>query len=124
MKKFLLPAFGFLAASLFFIDPALAQLVLPTDNPEQISAGTFWDGSLRQAVKTVINFILFFLGLVAVAFIIYGGFLYITSQGEDQEVEKAKNIIKYAFIGIVVVLISYALINTVLGGLQSGTRPE
>lgn len=124
MKKFLAPVFGLFIASLFFVDPAMAQLILPTDNPEQVASGTFWDGSFRQAVKTVINFVLFFLGLVSVAFIIYGGFLYITSQGDDQATEKAKNIIIYAAIGIIIVLVSYALVNTLLGGLQSGTRPE
>jgi hypothetical protein len=44
--------------------------------------------------------------------VIYGGFLYITSQGEDTE--KAKKVLMYAAIGIVIILISFALVNTLL----------
>lgn len=124
MKKFILPAFGtFLILSLLLVDPTWAQLIDSGDNPSQILGATgAWGGSFRAAILTVINFFLFFLGLVATAFIIYGGFLYVTSQGEDQKVETAKKIITYAAIGIVVVLISFALINTLLDA-GSGTRP-
>lgn len=114
MKKFLAPAFGFLLATLFFIEPAFAQMIDTMDRPTSMGPDAF-DGSLRGAISTVINFFLFFLGLVAVAFIIYGGFLYITSQGDDGNTEKAKNIILYAAIGIVIILVSYAIVNTFIG---------
>ncbi len=117
MKKFLAPAFALFVATLLFIDPALAQMIDTMDRPTSMGPDAF-DGSLRGAIQTFINFALFFLGLVAVGFIIYGGFLYVTSQGDDGNTEKAKNIIIYAVIGIIVILISYALINTIIG---SGT---
>ena len=114
MKKFLAPAFALLVAALVFVDPAFAQMIDTMDRPTSMGPDAF-DGSLRGAIQTVINFFLFFLGLVAVGFIIYGGFLYVTSQGDDGNTEKAKNIIIYAIIGIIVILVSYALINTMIG---------
>ncbi len=122
MKKFFAPALALFVASVFFIDPALAQLILPTDNPDQISSSTAWDGSLRQMINTTINAVLFFLGIICVIFIIYAGFLYITSQGDEQNTDKAKNILMYAVIGILIILVSYALVNTIFESLQTGTR--
>ena len=93
MKKFLAPGFALLFASAFFVDPAMAQLINPLDNPNEIGQVTGFDGSLRQMILKYVNFFLYFLGLVATVFVIYGGFLYITSQGDDGNVEKAKKIL-------------------------------
>ncbi len=114
MKKFLAPGFALLFASAFFVDPAMAQLINPLDNPNEIGQVTGFDGSLRQMILKYVNFFLYFLGLVATVFVIYGGFLYITSQGDDGNVEKAKKILTFAAIGILIILISFALINTLL----------
>jgi len=114
MNKLLVPALGLFAASMFFVDPALAQLIDPLDNPREIANATGSEGSARQLFLDFINYFLGFLGLLATAFIIYGGFLYITSAGDDSSTEKAKKILIYAAIGILIVLISFALVNTLL----------
>ena len=85
----------------------------------QIEQGLCEPG-LRQLVLGIINWILLFLGLVATAFLIYGGFMYITSSGNEQNVDKAKKIIMYAVVGIVIILLAFALVNTILGGLGAG----
>lgn len=84
------------------------------DNPSNIDDATSYEGSFRQAVLTIVNFFLLFLGLISVVMVIYGGFLYVTSAGGDGT-EKAKKILLYAAIGIVVILVSFALVNTLLG---------
>ncbi len=114
MKKFLVPALGLFAAVALSFEPALAQLIDINDNPNEIANATNSQGSARQLFLTFINFFLFFLGLIATAFIIYGGFLYITSSGDDSSTEKAKKILIFAAIGILIILISFALVNTLL----------
>ena len=69
----------------------------------------------RQAVVGVINYILTFLGLAAVVFIIYAGILLVTAAGEEKNVETAKKIIIYAAVGIVIILLSYSIVNVVFG---------
>ena len=71
--------------------------------------------SARTVVVSVINFTLFFLGILTTAMIIYGGFLYITAAGDEQGTEKGKKILLYSAIGIVIIFISFALTNTLLG---------
>ena len=116
MKKFILPALGLFGLMAFFgFEPtALAQLIDNLDNPNEISNATNGQTSARAIILTFVNFFLFFLGLVATIFIIYGGFLYITSAGDDGQTEKAKKILIFAAIGILIILISFALVNTLL----------
>lgn len=72
-------------------------------------------------VDITINFVkwaLGFLGLVAVIFIIIGGYMYMTSGGNEEKTEKAKQYIKNAVIGLIIVLLSWAIayftFNTIL----------
>ena len=94
------------------------QFVLP--DPEQFNQ-IGENTSLRQYILNVLNFALTFLGLIAVAFIVYAGFLYVTSGGDEGNMEKAKKIILYAVIGILVILAAFALVNTVIQNAGRGT---
>jgi len=122
MKKLLSLVLSFVFGMSVFAAPAFAQLITPQDQPANIGLSTSFGGSLRQGILTFVNYILLFLGLLATIMVIYGGFLYVTAGGDDAGAEKGKKILMYAAIGIIVILISYALINTLIGsGL--GTEP-
>lgn len=99
---------------------AQSGLISPTDQPARLATATGGQGSFRELVLTFLNFFLGFLGLLAVLMIIYGGILYITASGEPDKADKGKKIIMYAIVGIVIILLSFALVNTVLGGLGAG----
>lgn len=70
--------------------------------------------SAREFILNVVNFALAFLGLIAVVVIIYAGFLYVTAHGEEGQTGKAKKAIFGALIGIVLILGSFALVNTII----------
>jgi len=78
------------------------------DNIDTAGGGT----TLRDIILLAINFILGFVGLIAVLMIIYGGFRLLTSGGDEEGSKDAKNIILYAIIGIIIILFSFAIINT------------
>ena len=50
-------------------------------------------------------------GLVAIGFIIYGGVLYLTSQGSADQTQKAQNTIQNALIGLVICLLAVAVVS-------------
>ncbi|MDP2624890.1 MAG: PKD domain-containing protein, partial [Candidatus Peregrinibacteria bacterium] len=87
---------------------------------EGYAEGITTTSSAREFVVNVTNFVLQFLGLSAIVVIIYGGFMYVTSAGEQERAEKGKKSVMYAVIGILVVLISYALVNTIIQGAAGG----
>lgn len=78
--------------------------------------------NLPETILGIINFVLVLVGVLALAYLVYGGFRYITSRGEEGEIEKAKAILTNAVIGIVVIGIAAALVNFVIGAILFGAR--
>jgi len=76
--------------------------------------------SLPEMILTIVNYSLVLVGVFALGFIVYGGFLYITAHGESQQVEQAKGIIIYAVIGIIIIGVAAAVVNFVVGGVVGG----
>jgi hypothetical protein len=65
-------------------------------------------------VAKIINIFSWVVGIVAVIMIIFGGFRYITSGGNDNNVSSAKNTILYAIIGLVIVAFAQFIVKFVL----------
>src|SRR3989339_2176262 len=57
-------------------------------------------------------------GIVLVVYFLWGGYLYLLSQGEQTKVSDAKKTMSHAVIGIVIVLASYAIAQFVLERLS------
>ena len=50
------------------------------------------------------------IGILVTIFIMYGGFLYMTSAGNSEKTDKSKQIISRAVIGLAIVLSSYSIV--------------
>lgn len=50
-----------------------------------------------------------FIGVVALLFIVYGGFLILTSQGNPEQINRGKSYITYSIIGVILGVAGYAL---------------
>jgi len=75
--------------------------------------GDFKEGEKKTAVPialNIINVVLSFVGLIAVGVIVYGGVLYVSSTGDASKVHKAKNCILYGVVGLVVAIMSFAIV--------------
>lgn len=78
----------------------------------------FGDGGI---FSTVVNILLFIVGVLSVIMLIIGGLRYVVSGGNQTAVTGAKNTILYAIVGLVVALIAYAVVNFVLVSLIPGS---
>jgi hypothetical protein len=76
--------------------------------------GTTTPKAPQELAGQIIRSALTFLGIIFVALVIYGGFLYMTSSGKEDKVKKAKDMILAAVIGLVIVISAYAIANFVL----------
>ena len=65
--------------------------------------------SLPGTIGKVVGVILSLIGIVFLILMIYGGFIWMLARGNDQEVVKAKNLIQSAIIGLIIVLVAYAI---------------
>ena len=71
--------------------------------------------NVEKIIETVINILSLVVGVLAVIFIIIGGLKYITSSGDTNNVNSAKNTIMYALIGLVIVALAQIVVRFVLG---------
>jgi hypothetical protein len=69
--------------------------------------------SPRQAIVHVLTEILDYAALIAVAMVIIAGFYLILSLGEDEKRDKAKKIIFYTLIGLLVLLFARIIVGLV-----------
>ena len=69
--------------------------------------------SFSDLVLGVIHLLLLVSGSLAVLFIIIGGFFYITSAGNEEQAEQGRATLTNAVIGIVVIILSYAIVNVI-----------
>lgn len=84
----------------------------------------FFTGNLKpeQVIMGLIQYALIFIGAIALIFVIYGGILYVTSGGDPEKTTKARNTLLYAIIGIVVVVLAYAIVTWASSWASGGLK--
>jgi len=70
----------------------------------------------------ITNTVLYAVGIISVIMLIYGGLRYVVSGGDSKKVTDAKNTIIYAIIGLIVAILSYAIVNFVINAIGGGTN--
>jgi hypothetical protein len=109
------------AASIALPFAALAQVDLGGDEAQLPGAFNLASNQtdLRSAIINVVQYILGFLGLIAVIIILYGGFLWMTAAGNEEKVGKAKQTITAGLIGLIIILSAWAIAAFVINALQT-----
>ncbi len=116
MKKIIPSA---LALGLLFVPmAALAQVNINQNFGTTFGIGT---ADLQATVIKIIQFVLGLLGLIAVIMILWGGFMWLTAGGNEERVAKAKKIISAAVIGLIVVLLAWAIVIFVVNTTSNVT---
>lgn len=82
---------------------------------DEVSAGE--NKNLPGSVKTIINIMLYIIGIVSVVMIIYGGIRFAASGGNEKSTETGRKTLTYAVIGLVVAILAYAIVNFVISGV-------
>ncbi len=86
---------------------------------------------LEQIIGGLIQTAITLVGVILLIFLLYAGFLWMTAGGNEDQVKKAKSMIKNALIGMVIIVLAYAitdfilarLVETTSGGGTGGTTP-
>ena len=66
-----------------------------------------------EAALWAIKILLAFSGTTAILFLIFGGYLYLTSGGSDEQAEKGKKVLVNSIIGLVVIVMSTAIVTII-----------
>jgi lysylphosphatidylglycerol synthetase-like protein (DUF2156 family) len=91
------------------------------------TAGTSYTGNaaetpnLIEIILSIVGVALSILGVIFLVLIIYAGYNYMIAGGDEGKVETAKQTITRAVIGLVIVLISFAIVQFVVPNLLCAT---
>lgn len=104
----------------WFLSSSSAQAYSLNFDPGSVLKTSSQLGSNDPAyiIFSVVNTSLIFLGTVTLIMIIAAGFLWLTAAGEEEKIEKAKEILQGAIIGLIIVLSSYGLAQYLFTALQ------
>jgi len=83
--------------------------------------GTLGNEDPRTVVGRIINIALGFLGVIALAIILMGGFTMMTAGGNEDKVSQAKKMIGAGVIGLAIIFLSWALANFIVSSLYDAT---
>ncbi len=93
--------------------PAGVEAARGANQPSEL----FGDQGIFQRIT---NILLFLIGVLSVIMLIVGGLRYVLSGGNQQAVGAAKNTILYAIAGLIIAILSYAIINFVMTTFTGG----
>lgn len=74
---------------------------------------------IRTVIGRVITIFTGLSGTLALIMFIYGGVLYLFSQGDDTQVARAQGVFKWSTIGLLLIFTSYAILNQIFSGLEA-----
>lgn len=120
----ILACLAVLAASLLFVQIALAQNFGLNEVGDEIA---LVDGDPRVIAARIIRVALGFLGVLALGIVLYGGFVWMTSAGNEEKIATAKKILTNGLIGLVIILMAVGItqyvLSTLIGVLTGGGGP-
>lgn len=71
----------------------------------------------KGLIKTVVNVLLWAVGILSVIMIIFSGFRYITSSGDASKTKSARSTLIYSVVGLIVAIMAWAIVNMVINRL-------
>ena len=81
-------------------------------------------GSIQITIAKFIKTALGFLGVIAIILMLYGGFVWMVSRGNENEIGRAKGIISAAIVGAAIILVAFAVTQFVLMNLIKATNAD
>lgn len=122
-KKLLLTlaiAFSFIGLGITITAPdthaedICSRLTPGTDVYNANGCGGSSTADFSNVLVGILNGLVVVFGVIAAIFIVVGGVNYMTSAGDSGKVQKAKNTILYAVIGLVISALAFAIVNFVI----------
>lgn len=96
---------------------ASTVLVNPIGGTTQNPSGT---SDVPHILGNVLRALFGVLGSIALLMFIYGGFLWLTSGGAAEKIQKGKETMVWAILGIAIIFASFAIVSFVIDRLTAG----
>jgi|GEM_PF-1025230 len=77
--------------------------------------------TIPQLALAVVTYLIGIIGVLSILFVIVGGFQYVTSAGNEETAKRAQRTITYSIIGLVVAVLSFAIVQISVNTLTQST---
>lgn len=135
IKKKFIKSFFVLLFFIFFFSPLGLEAQNESKQSDQFTGtvsrdsqtGAFFresgysGASANSIIGSIIKTVLSLLGIVFLVLMIFSGYQWMTAGGNEDQVSQAKNRIKNAVIGVVVVIMAYAITAFIFRNLPGGS---
>jgi len=120
MKKTLVSLAKIISVStaLLLTQLANAEEVRPIEGLAPFSVST---ADLKGIVLTIGQSLAMITAMVSVVLLIIAGIMYMTAAGGEEQIGKAKNIIKYSITGLIIAILAYAIVVFIVNTFLRGT---
>lgn len=81
-------------------------------------AGIGGTATIGAFIGVLVQATLQLVGIIFLIFIIYGGFKWMTASGQQKHIEEAQRMITHSIIGLIIVVLAYAISTFVISELQ------
>jgi hypothetical protein len=95
-------------------------LILPSVGFAAELTNPLYTTDIREVIARIIQAILGVTGAVALLMFVYGGFLWLISGGENEKIKKGKETMKWAVLGLAVIIGAYMIVSTIINALEKG----
>ena len=83
------------------------------------------NSDFSNVINNVIGTALSLIAVVFFVLVVYGGFLYMTASGNEDQAKKGRDVVIASAIGVVIIMSSYALIQFIFSAVEGGSSgPE
>lgn len=131
LRPALLISVSFMAGLMMLSSPAVVFADSVTNGLDQLKNGTgnAYPKTIFDEKKTaseifgqVISIALGVAFAVSVIMVIWGGYSYITSAGNEEKATEGRKTVLYALIGMVIVILSFVIVRAVVNFIQNGSN--
>jgi len=106
----------------FFVNSVFAQPTPPETNPQDLNSKTLLQevgktsgyniseqNTLAGLIGSIVQVLLSLLGVIFIVLMVYAGYNWMTASGDQAKVDKAKDTIQRAVIGLILIVGAYAI---------------
>ncbi len=118
--------------AIFLVVFIFAGIILLTSSQAmaQISLGLPDDGFAgaenadpKVVIENIVRVVFGIIGVILVLFIIYGGWLWFTSRGDEKQIEQAKKVITATVVGLIITVLAYVIAGFIISSIGGCIGP-
>jgi hypothetical protein len=100
------------------IDSAKDAGLTDKTNPDEVNS----EAEIRSIITQIVGYILAILGVILLVQIIFAGYSWMMSGGNEEKIKKSKDKIVSSIIGLAIIMIAYVLVSSIFGLLVQITQ--